>query len=239
MKTGVIVLGQHSASAGERSVADRCAEFLKERGRMNVNVAYHYGEPSSDSVMERMNREGVDTFVILPLAVSEGRMTVWEMPRRIGLPDNCGSWRIMNGRDVATRFATALGRNHALAEELVRREGPAEDDTALLLLSYGSENPECPRTAGFYAGELERNGWMTGVAYCHHGTTVEEAVTDLRGRGAKRVRVIPLFVSFDGPSASSAKRRLESSGMDIEYGDPISDLESFYMILDSKVPEGW
>ncbi|MBQ7979352.1 MAG: hypothetical protein IJ248_06350, partial [Candidatus Methanomethylophilaceae archaeon] len=72
MNTGVIVLGQHSGSAGERAVAERCAGFLRDNGRRNVNIAFHYGTPSSDIVMESMNLDGVDTFVILPLAISEG-----------------------------------------------------------------------------------------------------------------------------------------------------------------------
>lgn len=239
MNTGVIVLGQHSDSAGERAVAERCAEYLKGNGRKNVNIAFHYGEPSSDKVMERMNLEGIDTFVILPLSVSEGRMTVWEMPKKLGLPDNCGSWRIMNGKDVATRFATALGKNDALANELIERECTPDDDTTILLISYGSENKECSDTAEFYASRLEQAGWKTSAAYCRHGRTVREVISDFKKQGTDHIRVIPLFIAFDGPSAEQARRELDYSGMEVDYSEPISCLESFYMVLDSKVPEGW
>ncbi len=239
MKTGIIVLGQHADSAGENAVAERCAEYLMGNRRKNVNIAFHHGEPSSDEVMERMNMDGIDTFVILPLSISEGRMTVWEMPKKLGLPDNCGSWRIMNGKDVATRFATALGKNDAVADELIEREGTPDDNTSILLISYGSKNRECSDTARFYASRLELAGWRTTTAYCHHGRTVQDAITDFKKQGTKHIRVIPLFIAFDGPSAEQARRELDSSVLKVEYSEPISNLESFYKVLDSKVPEGW
>ncbi len=109
MKTGIIVLGQHSDSPGGRRVAERFAEHLESKGRKTVRVAYHSGSPGAEEVMLSMNREGVDTFSIVPLSVSEGRKTVWLMPKGLRLPDNFGSWTMIGGKDVATRFATALG----------------------------------------------------------------------------------------------------------------------------------
>ena len=239
MKTGIIVLGQHSASAGERSVAERCADYLRKNGRKDVHIAFHYGDPSSDEVMESMNLKGTDTFVILPLTVSEGQMTVWSMPKKLGLPDNCGSWRMMNGKDVATRFATALGKNYALADELVAREGPVDERTALLFISYGSRNKDCEDTARFYSEKLGEKGWKTDIAFCRFGRTVDEAVSSLKSEGIDRIRVIPLFIAFDGPAAIRTRHDLESYNIDIQYRGPISELDSFYKIIDSKVPEGW
>lgn len=239
MKTGIIVLGQHSSSAGEWEVVERCADILEKNGRSDVNIAFHYGTPSSDAVMEQMNAVGIDTFVILPMAISEGKMTVWQMPKKMGIPDNCGSWRMMNGKDIAVRFATALGLNDALADELIEREGPPRADTALLLISYGSKNDHCFETAEFYASKLQNAGWIAETAYCHYGKGVKDTLAGLKDRRMEHICVIPLFIAFDGPSAERAKQDLESSGMDIQYSKPISDLKSFYLILDSKVPEGW
>lgn len=239
MKSGIIVLAQHAGSEGERSVAERCANYLRSNGRKNVHIGYHYGTPSSDTVMESMNRDGVDTFVVLPLSISEGKMTVWTMPKKLGLPDNCGSWRMMNGKDIATRFATALGKNYALAEELISREGAVRQDTALLILAYGSETRESEDTARFYAEELEGCGWRTEIAFCRHGRSISEAIQSVKGSGISRIRVIPLFIAFDGMAASQAKEKLDSSGMIVSYSRPVSDLVSFYKILDSKVPDGW
>jgi len=238
MKTGIIVLGNHSSEECIE-VAERAAEYLSSNKRKNVRIAFHEGTPSSDAVMEEMNLEGTDTFVILPLAISEGKTTVWEMPKKLGLPDNCGSWRMMNGKDVATRFATVLGCNHALAEELVQREGDVREDTALLLISFGSHDEDAVRVADYYRDELQNAGWMTDTCYCRHGRRIEEALDSLKQKGFSKVRVIPLFVAFDGKSATLAKRKLDSSDMEISYSEPVSRLESFYRILDSKVPDGW
>jgi len=239
MRSGIIVLAQHANSEGERSVAERCADYLRSNGRKNVHIGYHYGSPSSDTVMESMNRYGVDTFVILPLSISEGKMTVWTMPKKLGLPDNCGSWRMMNGKDIATRFATALGKNYALAEELIAREETVRQDTALLILAYGSETRESEDTARFYAEELEGCGWRTEIAFCRHGRSISEAIQSVKGSGISKIRVIPLFIAFDGLAASQAKEELDSSGLFVSYSRPVSDLVSFYKILDSKVPDGW
>ena len=239
MKPGIIVLAQHASSEGERAVAERCTDLLVRNGRRNVRIAFHYGTPSSDYVMTEMNKDGVDTFVILPLSVSEGKMTVWEMPKKLGLPDNCGSWRMMGGKDVATRFATALGKNYALADELSLREGDAEQDTALLFLAYGSETHDCEDTARFYSDRLEEKGWKTELAFCKHGRTVDEAISSIKNSEISKIRVIPLFIAFDGRNAEIAKDQIENSGLEVVFSKPISDLVSFYKILDSKVPEGW
>lgn len=234
-----MVLAQHASSEGERSVAERCADYLRSNGRKNVHIGYHYGTPSSDTVMESMNRDGVDTFVILPLSISEGKMTVWTMPKKLGLPDNCGSWRMMNGKDIATRFATALGKNYALAEELIAREGTVRQDTALLVLAYGSETRDSEDTARFYAEKLKEYGWRTEIAFCRRGRSISEAIQSVKGSGISRIRVIPLFIAFDGRASSQAKGELDSSGLTVSYSRPVSDLVSFYKILDSKVPDGW
>ena len=51
--------------------------------------------------------------------------------------------------------------------------------------------------------------------------------------------MIPLFIAFDGRNAEIAKDQIENSGLEVVFSKPISDLVSFYKILDSKVPEGW
>ncbi len=239
MKTGTIVLAQHSDSTGERRVAERCARYLEEHGRKNVRIAYHSGEPGSERVMLEMNAEGVDTFAIVPLSISEGRKTVWLMPKALRLPDNCGSWTMIDGKDVATRFATALGRDPSMASALAEREGRPDKDTAILLLARGSTHSDCARTSEFYADALREAGWRTECGYCHHGRTVEEAVEALVGEGYGRIRVVPLFVAFDGRSADDARKILSSISVDVEYSEPVSEIPVYIEIMNNKVPEGW
>ncbi len=87
MKTGVIVLAHRPVPETVR-VAQWYADRLSERGRRNVRVAYHSGAPYSDDVLREMNAGGINTVVVLPLLVAEGNLSVWEMPKRIGMPDN-------------------------------------------------------------------------------------------------------------------------------------------------------
>ena len=111
MKTGIIVLGKNSASTGEQKVVAECCRYLAEHGHRNVYPAFHIGEPRSDRVLKRMFlEEGIDTFCVLPMALAEGNLTIWNMPKRIGLPDNSGSWTMIGKHDVAIRFATVRHR---------------------------------------------------------------------------------------------------------------------------------
>ena len=240
MKTGVIVLGMDSGLPDGKRIAEKCAGYLVSAGRKNVRTAYHRGEPSSDAVMLDMFHQGVDTFAILPLTVSEGKLTVWEMPGKLRLPDNSGSWTILEGKDVATRFATALGRDPRMAEALAEREGNPADDTGLLLAAWGSPHSQCRKTAEYYAGCLRDRGWAAEFGFTGMGVpSVLEAAEKLREQGALRIRIIPLMISADSPSLSGAFRNLVSLGFDAEMAEPISHIPVFMEILDSKVPEKW
>ena len=51
--------------------------------------------------------------------------------------------------------------------------------------------------------------------------------------------MVPLFTTFSGKSAESAKDALKGIGADVSYTEPISRLQVFMEIIDSKIPEGW
>jgi len=91
MKTGVIILAQKSDESVV-PVAEWYAKMLASRGRKNVHVAYHEGDPNIRDVLSAMNVHGENnTFVVLPLLVTEGNLSVWNMPKNMGMPDNCCS----------------------------------------------------------------------------------------------------------------------------------------------------
>lgn len=240
MKAGTIVLAQHSRNPGEVRFAERCADYLRSRGRKNVRVAFHSGTPGSNEVLEEMFvKDGVDTFCILPLAIAEGNQTVWNMPKGMGLPDNSGSWRMVGEHDVATRFATALGRSGYMAEAIVRRMGPPAPEEGILLLAYGSALSQSGKTAEYYAGALRAAGWKAACGYANHGCTAAEAAEELRGEGCTSIRVLPLCISVDGRSISNAIASLGKTDVPATILEPISGYEEFLEILDSKVPEDW
>ena len=234
MKTGVIVLGMHSCIPAEVSFAEQCAEYLRSRGRKNVRVAYH--DRDSCEVLESMFvSDGIDTFCILPITVAEGNQTVWNMPRRIGLPDNAGSWRMVGEHDIATRFSTALGRDPRMAEAILEMLGSPSDDSGILLLAHGSELSMSAKTAEYYAEALRLNGWKAECGFARFGRSSAEAAQSLRGQGCVRIRILPLSITVDGGYMQKA---IESAGA-AELLEPVSRLPVFLEILASKVPEDW
>ena len=234
MKTGVMVLGMHSAIPAEVSFAERCAEYLRSRGRKNVRVAFH--DRDSREVLEGMFvREGVDTFCILPITVAEGNQTVWNMPKRIGLPDNAGSWRMIGEHDVATRFSTALSRDPRMAEAILDMLGSPSEGVGILLLAHGSKLSLSAKTAEYYAEALRLNGWKAECGFARFGRPSVEAAQSLRGQGCLKVRILPLSITVDGGYMQNA---IESAG-EAELLEPVSCLPVFLEILDSKVPEDW
>lgn len=239
MKTGIIILGQYSDSPGENKLLTRCARYLSSKGRKRVCIAFHSGTPGSEDVMLQMNADGVDTYAIVPLAISEGKKTVWLMPKALRLPDNCGSWTIIDGKDVATRFATALGQDPGMASALAEREGRPEEGTAILLLARGSTHSTCSKTSEYYADALREKGWTVECGYCHHGRSVEDAARAILDAGFSRIRVVPLFIAFDGKSADRARETLSSVPAEVDYSEPISEIPLYLSIIDSKIPEGW
>lgn len=240
MKAGTIVLAQHSDSPGEVSFAERCAEYLRSRGRKNVRIAFHSGVPNSNDVLEEMfEKDGVDTFCILPLAMAEGNQTIWNMPRRMGLPDNSGSWRMVGEHDVATRFATALGRSKHMAEAVVRRMGGPVPGEGVLLLAYGSALSQSEKTAEYYAEALREAGWKAVCGFANHGRSATDAADELKREGCISVRVLPLCITIEGRSVSNAIEMLREHDVPATISEPISEFEEFLEILDSKVPEDW
>ncbi len=237
MKPGTIVLAQHSSIPAERELAERCAGFLRSRGRGNVSVAYHRGGPSSDEVIVRMFEEdGVDTFCILPLAAAEGNQTIWNMPKAMGLPDNAGSWRMVGVHDVATRFATAMGREPSIAEGICRVLGPVRADTGVIILAYGSELSQSSKTAEYYSSYLEEKGWKAACGYARFGTDVAVAAEELKARGCTSLKVVPMSMTVEG---ASMKKAIGKIGGGAEVLPPVSSLPEFMELLDSKVPEDW
>ncbi len=239
MKTGVIVLGLDSDSEGCRSFTERCADFLREKGRKNVFAAFYRGTPYAGDVMREMHDAGIDTFSILPLMVSEGKHTVWLMPKSVFLPDNFGSWTMLDGKDVATRFSTALGSDPRMAKELVQREGRPEPGTAILLVNRGSPHSSAGRDASYYTEAFRQAGWDAECASAVNGNDVSKTARELVDRGNNSIRVVPLFISFEGKYPGIIKDQLDSTGCDISYSAPVSETPAYLEILDSKVPEGW
>jgi len=240
MKTGIIVLGNSGSDDSERDVLMRCCDYLRTRSHKRVHPAFHHGEPRSDAVMERMFiNEEIDTFCVLPLAVAEGNMTIWLMPKQIGLPDNSGSWRMIGEHDVAVRFATAFGAPERLVNAVADASGPPGCGRGALILFRGSGLSIARKVADAYAICFRDRGWVAVCSDCIGPHSLEDAVEKIREEGCRSILVVPLFIGTGGRRFREAIRRIDGTGIDYSVGRPLSDYPEFYEILESKIPEGW
>ena len=167
-------------------------------------------------------------------------MTIWKMPKQLGLPDNSGSWTMIGEHDIATRFATAMNESDLMAEAIIRKMDAPESGTGIVVLTHGSELSLSGKTAEFYSSCLEEAGWKTCCAYSRTGPKdIAKAISELKERDCKRFRILPLTVTTDGRYYLESIGRLESMGIDYEVSEPVSSYPEFYEILRSKVPEDW
>ena len=137
--------------------------------------------------------------------------------------------------DVATRFATALGRDSRMAEAILEYLGVPSDDAGILLLAHGSELSMSGKTAEYYAEVIREAGWKAECGFARFGRTTSEAVASLREKGCKTIRILPLSITVEGRYTRDA---IASAGP-AELLEPISGLPAFLEIIDSKVPEDW
>lgn len=241
MKTGIIVLGHDSGSPQGRINVMKICSYLESKGHRGVFPAFHIGEPRSDEVIRRMFDENrIDTFSILPVMISEGNLTIWNMPKRIGLPDNSGSWMMIGEHDVATRFSTALGASDVMADAMIARLGEPEDDTGIIILTHGSKLSLAEKTAEYYSERLKESGWRSICAYTKTGPRdIGQAVKGLQSYGCDKFRIIPLTITTDGRHFRRSIGNLDALGVDYELLEPVSEYPEFLQIMESKVPEDW
>lgn len=239
MKTGCMVMGLHKDSQEERGLADEVVAYLSSKGRKNVFSAFLYGEDPFEVMASKFNNEGIDTFTIIPLCISEGMQSIWKMPVALHLMDNSGSWTMVGEHDVAIRFATAMGRDPIIAEAITRNLGEPAEDTGILVLAYGSNLSQCGKTAEYYTEHVRSKGWKAAFGFTAIGSpNVSEAarsITDV----CSRIIVVPLFTTFTGKSAESAKDVLREIDAEVTYIEPVSHILGFMEIIDSKIQEGW
>ena len=239
MKTGVIVYGTDSDNPSECATIEGIVSFLDARGHKNVRAGFYHGDPGADKVMYEMFEDGVDTFAILPMVLAEGRMSIWLMPEKIHLPDNCGSWTIIDGKDVATRFATALGFDVGIASDILKSIGSPERGKGVILIARGSPLSICEKTVKSYVKFLQEAGWTAECAFMKHGRTIHEVIEDISSKGINDVCVVPMFIGPSEKTLDAITGSISDKGMKINICPKISEFDSFLAALESKIPNGW
>ena len=240
MKTGVILFA-YKSDDGTRSVVEWYAERLREKGHIDVNTAFFSGEPGIVETLKKMNVHGMNnTFVVIPMVLSEGDLTVHRMPEQMGMPDNSCSYTYITGTHIAIRFSTTIGGSEALSRTLLNRlkEVSASTSDGVLILAHGSRLSMKSSDVKKQADHLSKNGFPnTEYALMEHSDyTIESAMDSLIKNGAKRIIVLPLFLS---KSKESIEPLIPKSAVPMVLTNCIGTDENILEEIDQKIPEGW
>ena len=240
MKTGVILFA-YKSDDGTRSVVEWYAERLREKGHIDVNTAFFSGEPGIVETLKKMNVHGMNnTFVVIPMVLSEGDLTVHRMPEQMGMPDNSCSYTYITGTHIAIRFSTTIGDSEALSRTLVKRleEVSASSSDGVLVLAHGSRLSMKSSDVKKQVDYLSNNGFPN-TAYAmmeHDDSSIGSAMESLIAKGAKRIVVLPLFLS---KSKESIEPLIPESSVPIVLANCVGTDDNILEEINQKIPEGW
>ena len=238
MRTGIVVLGRDSRSPGCRELCDRMVRGLRGLGYRSVQAGYHRGEPFVREVILSMYREGVDSFAVIPMLASEGRLSTWIMPGEVGIPDCCGSWMIIDGHDVAVRFSTVPGVDPGLMGDVVASLG---NDTrrGILVLYRGSSLRMAEENAGRYAERIREMGFGVSIASVADGAGPAMAqMSSLRDSGCGRITILPLTMALEGRIGETVRALCDAEEC-VDVLPPLSSHPSFMDAVVRRVPDEW
>ncbi|WP_159943834.1 MULTISPECIES: sirohydrochlorin chelatase [unclassified Nocardiopsis] len=189
----VPLLAVAHGSADPRSAASVSAVFARVRSLrpgLDVRVSYlDHAAPGAEEALEELAARGAGETVVLPALLTAAYHSKVDLPAVLARARERGPW-------LRVHYADTLGPHPLLVRAVERRlaeAGAAPDpDTALVLASAGSSDPEANATVAATAAELAGRGpWREVVsAYASaSGPRPGEAVAALRARGASRVAV--------------------------------------------------
>lgn len=173
-----------------RAVAALFDRVRALRPGLDVRVSYlDHVAPSTEDALAALDAEGAGEAVVLPTLLTAA------FHSKVDLPEVLAGAR-ERGLGVRVHYADTLGPHPLLLEAVERRLSEAgaspSPDTALVLASAGSSDPEANATIAAMARELAGRGpWREVVpAFASAASpTPGEAVAELRARGAERVAV--------------------------------------------------
>ena len=245
MKTGVI-LYSHLCDESSRSMTEWYAERLREKGHKDVRTAYHKGSPSIEETLKNMNVHGMNnTFVVIPMLLSEGDLSTWVLPKEMGMPDNSCSYTYLTGTHIAIRFSTAIGESEALSETVLKRirEKGANSDDGILLVSKGSRLSMNLKSMNRIAGYVEGHGFKNvSIAVLDgEGPSVAASIANLMEKDVKRLIIVPLFLTECKSVTEAIPSLVRDSCLliPVEFADVIGRDEQILDDMEKKIPEGW
>jgi len=180
------------------TVSALCARVRALRPELRVETCYlDFNSPSVPGLLERLHGEGVREVVALPLLLSRAFHAKSDIPAVL---------RETTGRlpRLTVHRADVLGPDALLVRALERRlheagqAHGAEQDTAVVLASAGSSDPEAIAVIAETAREWRRTAGWCAVRPAFASASLPrtaEAVRALRAEGARRIAVAPYVVA--------------------------------------------
>ncbi|MGN0098174.1 MAG: sirohydrochlorin chelatase [Candidatus Methanomethylophilaceae archaeon] len=233
-------------------LAYRLIEGLVSRGHHNVYAAFLDGHPGPEEVMASLAESGVDSVMVFPLTVAEGRLTVRLMPERLGMPDNSCSYTYVGDRNVTMRFMTAFGEDPRVLDIVCDRaiDAGADPDSGILVLARGSRNSSNRRMAERVVSSFRSRGFsrVSSCSMKHGDVGIGEAICELVSEGASSVVIAPMvFLKDTVADCLSSELGFSDNGLvgfqDLNVPVIVSEPIGFDTVLvdsiDERIPDGW
>jgi len=193
----LLAIAHGSRDPRSAATIEALAEAVRaRRPGLRVETGYlDHCAPSVGQVLDRLAADGAGEVVALPLLLTAAYHSKTDAPAVLQAAQR-------RHPRLAIRYGPTLGPDPLLVHALERRlreagVWPGDAATAVVLASAGSTDPAAGAVLARMSAEWERTGWWAverGFASAL-GLTVEEAVTRLRRRGARRVAVASYFLA--------------------------------------------
>ena len=185
------------------------------RPELDVRLSYlDHVAPSAEEALERLAMDGVGEVVVLPALLTAAFHSKVDLPEVVAKARERGPW-------LRVHYADTLGPHPLLVTAVERRLAQAgaraRPDTALVLASAGSSDPEANAVVARLAEELAGRGPWREVVPAYASTTSPtpgEAVAGLRERGAERV-VVSTYLLAPGLFADRVREQSMAAGASV------------------------
>jgi sirohydrochlorin ferrochelatase len=223
-RDALLLIGRRTS--GARAVAETHAERLRARGAVDsVRVATYRAEPGRELRAELAALDADRVFAV-PLSATHTHDTTTAIP---------GALSFVPGE---VRYCAPVGNSPAVTtvlRERARSRVPANDDTSLALVGFGSSSaPDGRRAVERHAARLRAGTDYGEVTTCYvlRNPAVECARYNVSG---ERVVAVPVFLSESEVTETEIPRKLELDRGGLEYAAPLGTHERVTEAIGAEV----
>lgn len=196
---GILVVGHGSTYPNsEKLVRMHCNALASRRPE---KVYYAFYKPASDKLSEVVSSifySDVDDLLVIPFAMSEGRLAIRDLPDALGIKPMEDGFAVSGDRKVHIRLGSPFGAHPEfgrLFSEQLERLGVSKD-SVLIIAGYKSEVRSYNDTLVRIVDDLRSRGFAdTVLVHLSDGQTDFDEGLDLAAKTDKPAVIVPLFIS--------------------------------------------